>query len=352
MNSQLLHIPAPLEVSTAAPADDREWDQYVLGHPDATVFHLRAWGRVIERTFGYRSVSCLVRRGDRIVGVLPLYLVRTFPTGYALLSTPLAVYGGICADDLEATEALLEHAVFVAETTRVRYLELRHRAPVGHLPAKDLYVTFRKEISSDSEKNMAMIPRKQRRMIRQGEEAGSVAHVGGGEWLNEFYHVYAQSVRNLGTPVYPRELFRHLIEEFGPACRIMAVRRGNQVVAGVLTLFFRDQVLPYYGGALRETFQYAVNDFMYWRLLSYAGEHGYKVFDFGRSKVDSGPYHFKRHWGFDATPLPYQYHLVRQRTLPDFSPHNPKFSLAIACWKRLPFRLTTWLGPKIIRFFP
>ncbi|MEO5656436.1 MAG: FemAB family XrtA/PEP-CTERM system-associated protein [Nitrospiria bacterium] len=352
MNLALVETYAPLEVMSADSADHVEWDRYVLRHPDATVCHLSAWGRTIERTFDYRSLSCLARRGDQVTGVLPLYLVRTLPFGRALISTPLAVYGGICADDAETAQALAAHAKALADRLGVRYLELRHRTPIGGLPTKDLYVTFRREISADPEKNLAAIPRKQRRMIRQGEQAGLTARIGGGEWLNEFYHVYAQSVRNLGTPVYPQSLFRHLLDELGPACRIMVVFREGRVIAGVLTLFFRDQVLPYYGGALRGAFQYAANDFMYWRLLSYAGEQGYKVFDFGRSKVDSGPYHFKRHWGFEPTPLPYEYYLAGQRAIPDLSPRNPKFSAAIACWKRLPFGMTTWLGPKLIRFFP
>jgi FemAB-related protein (PEP-CTERM system-associated) len=142
------------------------------------------------------------------------------------------------------------------------------------------------------------------------------------------------------------------LQEFGEACRILAVFHEGNMVAGVMAFFFRDQIIPYYGGALQDAFQYAANDFMYWKLLCYGAEHGYKVFDFGRSKVDTGPYHFKRHWGFEPTPLPYQYYLVNQKAVPDLSPRNPKFSLAIQAWKRMPLGLSQWLGPKIVRFFP
>jgi hypothetical protein len=110
--------------------------------------------------------------------------------------------------------------------------------------------------------------------------------------------------------------------------------------------------MPYYGGALREALPYAVNDFMYWSLLCYGAEQGYRCFDFGRSKQGTGPYDFKRHWGFEPTPLAYQYHLVRQKTLPDQNPLNPKFSLAIQTWRHLPLWLTQQLGPRLVRFFP
>lgn len=331
---------------------DAEWDEYVKSHPQSTFFHLMGWRRALEKTFSYKSYSCLAEIDGRITGVLPLFKVRVLPFGHSLVSSPFAVYGGICANDAQSREALSRHAQTLGGHMGVRYVELRNQEVMGDFPVKDLYVTFRKEILSDPEKNLDWIPRKQRRMIRQGEKFNLTAHVGGSEYLKGFYSVYAHSVRNLGTPVFPIQLFENLLQEFGEACRILAVFHEGTMVAAVMTFFFRDQVIPYYGGALKDAFQYAANDFMYWKLLCYGAEQGYKVFDFGRSKVDSGPYHFKRHWGFEPTPLPYQYCLVKQKTIPDMSPRNPRFSLAIQAWKRMPLGLSQRLGPKIVRFFP
>jgi FemAB-related protein (PEP-CTERM system-associated) len=331
---------------------EKTWNEYVLRHPSATFFHLMEWGHVLEQTFPYRPFSCVAWREGRISGILPLFLVRNLPFGHALVSTPFAVYGGLCVDDAETELALLHYAQTLARQMKVRYLELRHQEALGPMPAKDLYVTFRKEIDRDLDKNMAAIPRKQRRMIRQGDKYGLVARMGGEEFLKGFYHIYAHSVHNLGTPVFPRKFFANLLREFGSACRILAVFHDEHMVAGVMTFFFRDQIMPHYGGALRDAFQYAVNDFMYWNLLCYGAEQGYRIFDFGRSKQGTGSYDFKRHWGFEPTPLAYQYYLVRQKTLPDQNPLNPRFSLAIQTWKQLPFGLTQWLGPSIVKFFP
>ena len=331
---------------------EKTWDEYVLRHPQATFFHLMGWQRVLEQTFPYRAFSCVALRDGRISGVLPLSLVRNLPFGQSLVSMPWGVYGGICADDDETRSALLNYAKTLAQRLGVRYLELRNQAPCCDLPATDLYVTFRQEIASDPETNMAAIPRKQRRMIRQGDKHGLTAQMGGEEFLKGFYHLYAHSVRNLGTPVFPVRFMANLLREFGPACRILAVFHEEQMVAGVMTFFFRDQVMPYYGGALRHALRYAVNDFMYWHLLCYGAEQGYRVFDFGRSKKGTGSYDFKRHWGFEPTPLAYQYHLVRQKTMPDQNPLNPRFALAIQAWKRMPLWLSRWLGPRVVRFFP
>jgi FemAB-related protein (PEP-CTERM system-associated) len=284
--------------------------------------------------------------------VLPLYQVSSPPFGRSLISTPFAVHGGICADDDEAAGALLEDAAALARRLGCRYVELRHERPVADLPTKDLYVTFRRAILPDREANLAAIPSNKRHRVRNSEKRGLTARLGGAELLPGYYRVISESMRNLGSPVFPKRLFRALLEEFGARCRIFSVFHDETMVAGALTLFYRDQVIPYYGGSTRTGNSLAANDFMYWKLLCHGAEAGYKIFDFGRSKKESGAYGFKRHWGFEPTPLAYQYQLTGQRDLPNLSPANPKFSLAIHLWRRMPLRLTQWLGPQLVRYFP
>ena len=156
----------------------------------------------------------------------------------------------------------------------------------------------------------------------------------------------------LGSPVFPRKLFHAIAHECGKDCELLTIWKDDGMVAGVLTLLHEDQVLPYYGGALREAFQYAVNDFMYWELMCHAAKAGFRVFDFGRSREGTGPYDFKRHWGFEPEPLPYQYVLLNGAELPNLSPSNPKMRLAIETWKRLPLSLTKRLGPALTKYLP
>ena len=335
-----------------APLDGRGWDAYAAAHPEATLFHQPAWLQTIQETFGYRSISLAARSEDRTVGFLPVFLVPTLPWGKAAVSTPLGVYGGAIADDPAIEQALLARAAEVAKERGARYLELRNQRAVEGMPSRDLYVTFRRHIHSDAEQNMAAIPRNQRRSIRVAQKHGLTARVGREELLEGFFRVYSESVRNLGTPVFPRTLFRRLLERLGENCVILGVYRDDTLLSAVLTFTYRDQVMPYYGGAIREGIRYATNDFMYWSLLVYAMERGLKVFDFGRSKRGSGSFDFKRHWGFEPAPLAYQYRLLRQKALPDMSPKNPKFSLAIRMWRRLPLGFTQWMGPHLVRYFP
>lgn len=329
-----------------------EWDAFVRSSFEGTPFHLTAWRQAVEDAFGHRPYYLMAKRAGAIEGVLPLFEVPGLFGRRSLISVPYGVYGGICAATREARLALLEAAEMLARRRGADYVELRNFRDQGlALPTKELYVTFYQEISSDDEENLKAIPRKQRRMVRQGAKHGLRAEIGQNH-LDEVYEIYAHSVRNLGSPVFPRTLFRAILKAFGKECQILTVRHEGRIVAGVLTLFYEDRVLPYYGGALREAFRYAVNDFMYWELMRHVAGAGYRVFDFGRSRVGTGSYDFKRHWGFEPRPLPYQYILVRARSLPKLNPSNPKFRWAIQAWKRLPLGVTNRVGPWLTRYLP
>ena len=327
-----------------------EWDEFVRASGEGTPFHLTAWKRAVEEAFGHRPHYLMARRAGAIEAVLPLFEVPGLFGGRTLVSVPYGVYGGICAQSQEARLALLGAAGALARRRRVGHLELRNLHDQGlALPTKELYVTFAREIAATEEENLEVIPRKQRRMVRQGLKHGLRVEIGQ-DHLDACYDIYAHSVRNLGSPVFPRALFHAIAAAFEKDCRIVSVWREGQMLAGVLTLFHQDRVLPYYGGALREALPYAVNDFMYWELMRYAAAEGYRVFDFGRSRVGTGSYDFKRHWGFEPRPLPYQYLLVRARSLPDVNPSNPRFRWAIKAWQRLPLGFTKMVGPWLTRY--
>lgn len=329
-----------------------EWDAFVRGAPDGSPFHLMAWKRCVQTAFGHRPHYLVAGGATGIEGVLPLFELRGLFGGRALVSVPYGVYGGICARSAEVRQALLDSATHLAQRLGARYVELRHRARQRmDLPTKALYVTFSRPISPSEDENLAAIPRKQRRMTRQGAKFGLRAEFGP-EHLDGFYDIYAASVHTLGSPVFPRGLFHAIAQEFGKDCELLTVWKDERMVAGVLSLLYEDQILPYYGGALREAFQYAVNDFMYWELMCHAAQAGFRVFDFGRSREGTGPYDFKRHWGFEPVPLPYQYVLRGGAALPNLSPANPKMRLAIETWKRLPLGLTKRIGPTLTKYLP
>ncbi len=336
----------------------QRWDAFVEACPEATFFHRAGWKKAIEAGMGHRAHFLYAESNGAIEGVLPLGHVKSFLFGNALMSAPFCVYGGVAAHSDAARVALHKAAEELARRLGVDYLEMRNaqfariEPPESQLPnedwlEKELYVTFRKEIDADAEKNLLSIPRKQRAVVRKGIKAGLVSEIDTD--IQRFYDAYAQSVRNLGTPVFPKKFFSVLRDVFGEHCEVLTVVKDGRLISSVMSFYFRDEVLPYYGGGTSEARAVKGNDFMYWELMRRAGERGIRVFDYGRSKMGTGSYSFKKNWGFEPEPLKYEYLLVKASEIPDVNPLNPKYQLFINAWKRLPLPVSKFVGPFISR---
>ena len=336
-------------VKPLKPSDRGRWNEYVDQHPEATFFHLVEWENVLTRAFGHRSRYLYAESAGHLVGVLPLVQIKSRLFGHALISTPFCVYGGALADGDEVHRALEQAACDLGRQLGVDYIEMRNRSP--RRPdwlTKDLYVTFRRAIDPNADQNMLAIPRKQRAMVRKGIQRHLQAQVDAD--VSRAYDVYSESLRNLGTPVFARRYLALLKESFGDQCEVLSVVHEGKPVASVVSFYFRDEVLPYYGGSTAAARQVAANDFMYWQVMERARERGARIFDFGRSKRGTGSYDFKAHWGFEPQPLHYEYYLVKAQQMPNLSPTNSKYARLIEAWRRLPVPVTRIVGPPIARY--
>ncbi|HEX3810905.1 MAG TPA: FemAB family XrtA/PEP-CTERM system-associated protein [Rhizomicrobium sp.] len=338
-----------IRIALIEPDDATAWDEFVRSAPSATFFHLSGWKPIIEKAFGHETYYLLAKRGGAVVGLLPLTHIKSFIFGNSLISNAFSVYGGIVSSDAEAHGALVGAAADIARRLKVDCVEFRSIQPSNPswVQRDGLYVTFRRPIGANSDENMKAIPRKQRAMIRKGISNGLTSECD--ENPDRLHEIYAHSVHHLGTPVFPLRYFQLLKEQFGDACDIVTVVQGACAVASVMNFYFRDEVLPYYGGGTNAARKLAANDFMYWEVMRRAAERGCRVFDFGRSKVGTGSYNFKRYWGFEPQPLSYEFLPVGASKLPDNNPLNPKFQLFVSAWRRLPFFATKLLGPLIVR---
>ena len=338
-----------LQVDRLLDGADPAWDRFVEGRPEGTFFHLSGWKTVIEESFGHRCHYLVAREGNEVVGVLPLTHMRGRIFGNSLISNGFCVYGGPLVTSAAALHALDGAAKELARELRVDRIEYRLRRPLHpDWPCnRQTYVTFRKSIDPDPDKAMLAIPRKQRAMVRKGIKEELVGEVDSD--VTRLYPLYAESLRNLGTPVTSRRYFECLRSVFANSSEIITVVRNGQPLASVLSFFFRDEVLPYYGGGCASARQYAANDFMYWEVMRRACGAGLRLFDFGRSKVGTGSFAFKKHWGFEPEPLHYEHFLLRLEEIPEINPLNPKYALMVATWKRLPLAVANLLGPHIAR---
>lgn len=325
------------------------WDAFVLACPQATFFHRAGWQRVIGQVFGHSTWFLYAERDGRIEGVLPLAQVKSWLFGHSLVSLPFAVYGGVAADSTEAAAALEAEAQKVARGLGVEHLELRNvQRQHDDWPLQDLYVTFRKEILPEEEANMLAIPRKQRAMVRKGLKNNLRSEIDPG--VDRFFALFADNVHRHGTPAMPKRWFQALRDEFGDDCEVLTVVSvEGKPLSSVLSFYFRDEVLPYYAGDDEAARDLAANDFKYWELMRRACARGLKVFDYGRSKQGTGPYAFKKNWGFEPTPLQYEYRLYKRDSVPQNNPNNAKYKLLIETWRRLPIGVANWLGPFVVR---
>lgn len=336
-------------IKTLTDADINRWDAFVDQAAEATFFHRAGWREVLEQAFNHPCHFLIAERTGEIVGILPLAEVKSWLFGHSLVSTPFCVYGGPVALDESIKKILVEHACRLADDLSVDYLELRHRKRLNESwPCKTLYHTFRRSISAEDEENLKAIPRKQRAVVRKAiqlELESSFA-----QDLEQFYTAYSTSVRNLGTPVFSKKYFKLLNKVFAKDSDILTISKDNALVASVMSFYFKDEVLPYYGGGTALARNLKGNDYMYWRLMCHAAKRGVKLFDYGRSKEGTGSFSFKKNWGFTPEPLYYEYYLVNTKEIPELNPLNPKYQLMIRCWKKLPLWLSQRLGPMVSKY--
>jgi len=332
-------------IKTLDDSSIQQWDEFVENSPSSTFFHKAGWKEVIEKSFGHKTYFLYTEDQGKITGILPLVHINSLLFGNSLSSCAFCVYGGILTDKEESYAELNKKACELAEQLGVDHLEMRNKTQLTpERPYKELYVTFRKELEDDEEKNMLAIPRKQRAVIRKGIKAGLQSEID--QDVDRLYQAYSESVRNLGTPVFSKKYFSTLKQVFKEQCEIVSiVDKNGLLIASVMNFYFKDEVLPYYGGGTKYARAVQGNDFMYWEVMRRAVAKGIKIFDYGRSKEGTGSYRFKKHWGFEPKPLFYEFYLVKSDSIPDINPLNPKYQIFIAAWKRLPLVVSQAVGP-------
>jgi FemAB-related protein (PEP-CTERM system-associated) len=339
---------ASLKIRPFEKRDATSWDSFVLSHAEGTFFHRIGWHSIFQHIFKLDPRYLVAERNSHIVGVLPLVLQRSRLFGDALMAAPFCVEGGPLAVDDETDAALTSTALALQTETNVPYLEFRsRRATHGWTVKKDLYATFSRPLSADDHENLTAIPRKQRAIVRKTMDSGLVSESEDG--IDNTFRVYSESVRNLGTPVFPKRYFSALRKTFGNDCDTLVVKDNGIPISAVMNFYHRDTVLPYYGGGTKLARRNGANDFLYWEVMRRSAARGYRKFDFGRSKAGTGAFSFKKNWGFVPEWLEYEYHFLPGQTMPDKNPLNPKYSRKIEAWKKLPLPIANFIGPWLIR---
>lgn len=354
-------VPALSQVRLADLNDPQEigrLEQFVATHPLGTPFHRPAWFVSVARATGNQALALLQERGGAIVAVLPLDAIHSPVFGRLLASTGFAVGGGLLATEDADPGAIFSAAEELARRLSCPTIELRggvlpfestHEGQGWALKSQS-HCNFARPLAADDEAQLTAIPRKQRAEVRRSLGIDLTMDVGTAEADRAaHYAVFCESYRNLGTPVFPRALLDAVIDAFGPDADILTVRHQGRPVASVISLYHQGAVMPYWGGGTWDARRLRANDRMYYELMLHARRRGATTFDFGRSKTQSGAYHFKRNWGFEPEPLTYATWTAPGAAKRDADPTSGKLSLQIKLWQRLPLSVANRLGPLIAR---
>jgi FemAB-related protein (PEP-CTERM system-associated) len=335
-----------------APDTSRRIEAFVRTQPAATLFHLPAWSQAVEKGSGQQSYYLVAETTEGVEGVLPLSAIRSRLFGNALVSSGFAVGGGVLATSQTVAEQLIAQATSLAADLKCPTLELRG----GMLPEDGwhldtgTYAGFVRALAENDEAQLLAIPRKQRAEVRRSlgfdltVETGTTARD-----RDAHYSAYATSVRNLGTPVFPRALFNAMLDAFGNDADILTVRHEGRPLTSVLSFYFNGCVMPYWGGGTADARTWRANDRMYYALMCHARAKGCTRFDFGRSKTGTGPAAFKANWGFEPQPLSYAKRALDGGKIRDINPMSAKYRLQVSLWQKLPLPIANILGPLIAK---
>ena len=344
------------------PGETDLWDAYVNNHPYGSAYHYSAWGKVIYQTYGHQIFNLVAKDPDgALVGILPLVHINHFLFGNNLFSLPFVDLGGILADSADVEQALLYRATEIAHEHNIPSVEFRQTyflTGAGKTSAAGFQwnknssqqaekVRMLLELPDSSEELMASFRSKLRSQIRRPLKDGLTTRVGGAELLDDFYTVFAENMRDLGSPVHSKKFLRNLQSELSENTRIFIVYQGNTPLACSFTLRHKNCLANPWASSLHKYSRLSPNMLLYWTMLEYACDNGLATFDFGRSTPGGGSYKFKEQWGATEQPLYWQVFTTQQHISDCLTVHKSKFELAMFVWKRLPVSVSKLIGPVI-----
>lgn len=329
-------------------------DDFVKNNHTSNLYHDYRWGEILGKCFGHKYHFLLSENSDGAInGVLPLVHMKSWSFGNFIVSMPFFNYGGVCADADSVRDHLIDEAVRIAKDLKVEHIEFRQENSLQNgFPEKTIKVSMRLDLPRSPDELLKSFPSKLRSQIKVPQKGGMVARFGRLEELESFYEVFSQNMRYLGTPVYPKRFFKDILETFPTSTWICSVHMGDTPVASGFLVGFKARLEIPWASSIRSYNRFSPNMLLYWSCLKFACEKGFTTFDFGRSTKEESTFKFKEQWGATPHPMVWSYWVRDEGNIPDITPRNRKYQLAIGIWKKLPVPVTQMLGPRIIKNIP
>jgi len=331
-----------------------QWDQYVESHEEGCIYHLTSWQSIIKKQFGHESTYIYsMNDNGNINGILPIVQLKSFLFGNYMVSVPYFNYGGVLSESKNIATELMLKAGDLARDKTSSHVEFRDtQVYEGDWGLREDKVVMLLDLPEDSEILWKNIGTKVRAQVKRPQREPVSTKHGGLDLLDDFYQVFAQNMRDLGTPVYSKSFFKSILETFPNNAHIVCVYHSDEPAAAGFLIGYKNRMEIPWASALRKFNKISVNMLLYWEVLKYSTEQGYQQFDFGRSTINAGTYRFKKQWGAKPKQLYWHYWLAEGQDVPKMNPDNPKYKLVISIWQKLPVWLTKIIGPPIVKNLP
>ncbi len=342
-------MPQLLKVKQLSESDEKRWDNFVINNNESTFYHQFRWKNVISEIYGHKPVYLLCENefGD-LNGVLPLFLIKDLFQRRRLVSIPFAPYGGTCTETKEAKAMILDEAINIGKKLGVDILELRccnnnHE----NFSCVNDYSTFKLNLSNGLDHIWKNFEKTVRTAIRKGEKNDLRFELeNDSESMIDFYNVYSENMKSLGTPVHDYNFFKKIQNAFPGQVQVAKAIKDDKIISSLLLLKFKDTLIYGWGSSLTEYLNLAPNNFIHWNCIKYASESGLSWYDFGRSFKNSGNYRFKKRWGCIEFPINSCFYPgINAISSPQIE--YRKFSMI---WSKIPLKLTKVMGPRIRKY--
>ena len=332
--------------------DTSTWNRYVEQQAAASIYHLAQWRDLICILFGHESRYFYAHdSAGTVKGILPLIHLKSRLFGDFMVSMPYFNYGGAIGDSPAIEDALIQHANQQADGLGLEHIEYRDDIPRSGFPERTDKVNMILPLPRDEDALWQSFSPKLRSQIRRPKREDTQVKLGRLELLNDFYHVFARNMRDLGTPVYSKALFAAILRTFPYNAHILIVYLADKPVAGAFLIGYKESLEIPWASTIRSVNHLSINMLMYWEVLRFAIREKYSYFDFGRSSTDSGTFKFKKQWGAQPKQL-YWHYWLNNREIPALNPSNPKYKLMINVWRNLPIWITKLVGPIVVKNLP
>lgn len=340
-------------IRAADDSDREDWDSFVHSRDDASFYHLFGWRDFYRDVFG-KDTHYLVAlsESNRLLGILPLVRQTSLLFGDYMVSLPFFNYGGVISESETVRNELVKAAISIGNDMGLSHIEFRDKRPYEGLPVRQDKVAMWLDLPDSKDKLAKSLGAKCRSQIKRPKRKNPIIQKGGHELLDDFYRVFSRNMRDLGTPVYAKCMFREILNRFPEQAQIVLIRLRERPAAAAFLFHHRNITEIPWASTMREFNAISVNMLLYWEVLCEAIRHGSLHFDFGRTTIDSGTYRFKKQWGAEPMQLFWHYSLREGKEMPGLSPSSGKFDVAIKVWRRLPLWVTELVGPHIVRNLP